>query len=270
MGILAMSLLLPLILSSLSGSVILTQSERRTLQSAVGSVSYYNEINRFVSYCLTDMTSNKFFKPIDPSVLAEAIEQQIQLPLTEFAALMSTHPLLSAMQPAALQESLPECTDLTAYQKMQDTYELEVFSLQIASPVSSTLLKQQNRHQQHTVQQRQDAKLALQRSSGVAIATVIDRNSLTPIDQARFLHIDYQSRYIFKLESGWQNIPPRYMGMHSYMDDNNANTAPKQWLLLLDQQNHIINAIPLATAKAYLQQLGKADWHIDASGNLQR
>lgn len=265
-----MSLLLPLILSSMSGSVILTQSERRTIQNAVVSVSYYNEINRFVSYCLTDMTSNKFFKPTDPSVLAEAIEQQIQLPLSEFTALISTHPLLSAMQPADLKEPLHDCTDLTAYQKMQDTYELELFSLQIASPVSSTLLKRQNRQQQQTAQQRQDAKLALQRSSGVAIASVVDRNSLTPAEQARFLHIDYQSRYIFKLESGWQNIPPRYMGMHSYLDDNKANSAPKQWLLLLDQQNHIINAIPLANANAYLQQLGKSDWHIDASGNLQR
>lgn len=265
-----MSLLLPLLLSSLSGSVILTQSERRTLQSAVVSVSYYNEINRFVSFCQTDMTNNKFFKATDPSVLAEAIEQQIKLSLPEFTALISSHPMLAAMQPTEFKESLKNCTDLTAYQKMLDTYELEVFSLQIASPVSSALLRRQNRQQQQNNQQREEAKLALQRSKGIAIGIVIDRNNLSPVDQARYLHIDYQSRYIFKLKSGWQNIPPRYMGMHRYLDDNNFHSAPKQWLLLLDQQNHIINAIPLANANAYLQQLGKVDWHIDVSGNLQR
>ncbi|WP_333608428.1 hypothetical protein [Arsukibacterium sp.] len=265
-----MSLLLPLILSSLSGAVILTQSERRTLQSAVVSVSYYNEINRFVSYCQTDLVNDKFYKPTDPSVLAEAIEQQLTISLDDFIPLISSNPLLSAMQPNEFKEKLEDCNNPAAYQSMLDTFELEVFSLQIASPVSSSLLKPQNQAKQQAGQQQHEAKLAIQRSSGIAIATVIDRNNLSPADQARYLHIDYQSRYIFKLESGWQNIPPRYMGMHSYLDDDKAHSAPKQWLLLMDQQNHIINAVPLTNARAYLQQLGKADWHIDASGNLQR
>ena len=115
-----------------------------------------------------------------------------------------------------------------------------------------------------------NASALLERSKAVAMVSIVDRNSLSTLEQSNFLHPDYKGRYMYKVDQGWRNIPSRYMGMQSYLTEQQFAASPKNWLLLLDQHNQFIQVFSEADAKIYLNSLGIPEWHFDIQGNLQR
>lgn len=263
-----MTMIAPVLLSLAISTAGYSQSELRTLQYAVNSYAYSNALEQFYQNCLQLDPEQYMVKKPDNTRFYNLLQQQLQLEIGQFASTVATTPKLSQRAPDDI--TLTDCTDHTAYQKVIDRYELELFGLEIATPVK---VSKQNAASQRKQQQQlaiNNASELLARSKAISMVSIIDRNSLSTLEQSNFLHPEYKGRYIYRVDLGWRNIPSRYMGMQSYLSEQQYTKGPKNWLLLLDQHNQFIQVFSEAEAKVYLNLLGNPEWHFDNQGNLQR
>ena len=263
-----MTMIAPLLLSLAVSTAGYSQSELRTLQYAVNSHAYSSALEQFYQNCIQLDPEQYMVKKPDNTRFHNLLQQQLQLEINQFVSSVATNPKLRQRAPDDI--SLTDCTDHIAYQKVLDRYELELFALEIATPVK---VSTQNAASQRKQQQQLAVKNAtelLARSKAISMVSIIDRNSLSTLEQSNFLHPEYKGRYIYRVDQGWRNIPSRYMGMQSYLTEQQYAKGPKSWLLLLDQHNQFIQVFSEAEAKVYLNLLGKPEWHFDNQGNLQR
>ncbi|WP_213995228.1 hypothetical protein [Arsukibacterium sp.] len=264
-----MTMIAPLLLSlAVSSTAGFSQSELRTLQYAVNSYAYSSALEQFYQNCLQLDPEQYMVKKPDNTRLQILLQQQLQLEIGQFASSVAANPKFSQRAPADI--ALTDCTDYAAYQKVLDRYELELFALEIATPVKVVNQNAASQRKQQQQLAKKSATELLGRSKAVAMVSIIDRNSLSTLEQSNFLHPDYQGRYIYRVDQGWRNIPSRYMGMQSYLTEQQYATSPKNWLLLLDQHNQFLKVFDETEAKVYLNLLGKPDWQFDNQGNLQR
>lgn len=264
-----MTMIAPLLLSlAVSTTAGYSQSEMRTLQYAVNSHAYSTALEQFYLRC-TELDPEQYMvKRPDNTRLHHLFQQQLQLDIEQFTRSVAANPKL--LQRAPNDITLTDCTDHSGYQRILDRYELELFALEIATPVKVNRQDAESQRKQQQQSLIKNATELLNRSKAVAMVSIIDRNSLSTLEQSNFLHPDYKGRYIYRLEQGWRNIPSRYMGMQSYLTEQQFAASPKSWLLLLDQHNQFIQVFSAAEAKVYLNLLGKPEWHFDNQGNLQR
>lgn len=262
-----LTLFLLLLGSTESSLEHLTLSERNVLQNAVHAHHTYTAIESYFEQC----KPLKEYQQIGIPELKQhrsLLEEKLNISYQDFLFLSNNAESWQQLKP---RDKLPQadCSDSSLYQQYIDQYEIQRFSLEIANALTKPLLSNPA-----TQQDQQDNKLLLQgylqRSSTIAIATVSDRQQLSAIEQANFLHLDYDSRYIFRITQGWRNVPPRYMGMHIQFNEQDLVKYQGDWLIFLDQQRQFITARPIKDVSAFIRQLGDADWSIDNSGNLQR
>ncbi|GGW69395.1 hypothetical protein [Alishewanella tabrizica] len=244
----------------------LSQSERGLIQSALSAQQAYNILRLQYEECQSQRDYRQNGLP-ELQLLRSAIEAKIKLPYQDFLFASQQSGDWQRLQPRDPLEA-GSCDELTRYRENLDYYELQLFALEIAEPVVSSLTADQN--DTAIKQQLQLLRGYLQRSSSVAIARVFDRTELNAIEQANYLHPDYQSRYIFRLENGWRSVMPVYMGMHSQFNEQDIIKQASEWLIFLDTQKQFIAARPLAEVSALLAELGPAEWTFDLNGNLIR
>ena len=264
-----MTMIAPLLLSlAVSSTAGYSQSELRTLQYAVNSHAYSTALEQFYQHCIELDPEQYMVKRPDNTRLLLLLQQQLQLDIDQFTSNVAANSKLQQRVPDDI--SLTDCKDYPSYQKILDRYELELFALEIATPVK---VSKQNADTQRKQQQQLAIKNAtelLARSKAVAMVSIIDRNSLSTLEQSNFLHPEYKGRYIYRIDQGWRNIPSRYMGMQTYLTDQQFAASPKSSLLLLDQHNQFIKVFSETEANVYLKLLGKPEWQFDNQGNLQR
>jgi hypothetical protein len=261
-----LSLLSLLLASSQPSLEHLSQSERGLIQSALAAQQAHSVLSSQYEACQSQRDYRQAGLP-DLQLLRSAIEAKLQLPYQDF--------LFASRQAGDWQRLQPRdpmlagsCDEFNRYRENLDQYELQLFALEIAEPLANSLTD--NRTEAADTKQLQLLRSYLQRSSSVAIARVFDRTQLNVIEQANFLHPDYQSRYIFRLEQGWRSVMPVYMGMHSQFNEQDIAKQASEWLIFLDTQKQFIAARPLTEVSALLAELGPAEWTFDLNGNLIR
>lgn len=240
-------------------------SEKRTLQSAVSSVLYSNAIKQYYQQCKEQPTEGEeILSPTDKqrSRLLSLLKQAVHTDETELL-LRFDQKLTRNIQHTLITPS--DCKDEKGLQAMLDSYEIALFSLEIALPLNQAVGQPKP-----VVSRSNEVELLINRSTAIAQVVISDKQLLSAVQQANFLHFDYQSRLIFKVEQGWKKPVPAYIGMHKYIDDTELKTTAKQWLIFLDQNNHFIKAIELDKAGAYLKALQLPHWRFDVHGNLHR
>lgn len=260
-----LTLLTLLLASSQLNLEHLSLSDRSLIQAALAAKQAHHVLSIQYENCQSQRDYRQAGLP-DAQLLRKAIEAKLQLPYQTF--------LFASQQAAEWQRLQPReplqpgsCEELHLYRENLDQYELQLFALEIAEPITNSLTDNSNNE---TSEQIQLLRGYLQRANSVAIARVFDRTQLNAIEQANFLHPDYQSRYIFRLEQGWRNIMPIYMGMHSQFNEQTIANQASEWLIFLDIQKQFIAARPLSEASILLKELGTADWLFDLNGNLLR
>ncbi|MDX1679054.1 hypothetical protein [Arsukibacterium sp.] len=264
-----MTMIAPIVLSlALTSTAGYSKTELRTLQYAVNSHAYSVALEQFYQHCLQLDPGQYMVKKPDNKRFHSLLQQQLQLEPAQFVSSVAVNPKLLQRTPKDI--ALADCTDHAGYQKVLDRYELELFALEIATPVKvNSQTTESQRKQQHNLKVKNATEL-LERSKAVAMVSIIDRNTLSTLEQSNFLHPEYKGRYIYRVDQGWRNIPARYMGMQRYLTDQQFAASPKSSLLLLDQHNQFLKVFDAAEAKVYLNLLGKPEWHFDNQGNLQR
>jgi hypothetical protein len=264
-----MTMIAPLILSlALSSTAGYSQTELRTLQYAVNSHAYSTALEHFYQHCSKLDPEQYMVKKPDNSRFLNLLQTQLQLDVDQFVSNVAANPKFQQRIPD--DTVLTDCTNHAGYQRVLDKYELALFALEIATPVKVSKQSPESQRKQSQQLRVKKAGELLQRSKAIAVVSIVDRNSLSTLEQANFLHPDYKGRYIYKVDQGWRNIPSRYMGMQSYLTDQQFATSSKSWLLLLDQHNQFIKVFSETDAKIYHNLLGKPEWHFDIQGNLQR
>lgn len=245
-------------------------SEKRTLQSAISSALHSTEINKYYLQCkeqpadgeaavlMTDKQQSRLQALLQEKVHSNDIEKLLQAD-----AKLTYNVKKDITTPA-------NCQDSKAYQALLDSYELALFSLEIALPLSKPIANPSVTRSRQASAQRNELNQLIARSNSIALVSVSDKQLLSPVQQANFLHPDYQGRYIFKVEQGWNNSLPNYIGMHIFVAEAELSKTAKQWLIFLDKNNHFIQAVTLDKADAYLTALQEAHWRFDVHGNLHR
>lgn len=269
-----MLIILPLI-SALSATPAIANSysasEKRTLQSAINSALHSAEIQQYYQQCKEPAVTESGIT----AVITDKQQPRLQALLQEKVHTQNIEQLLQA--DAKLTEivkrsivSPDTCEDSKAYQALLDNYELALFSLEIAIPLDRPIgnkvfaAKSRSNAEQHEVQQ------LISRSHAIALANVVDKQQLNAVQQANYLHPDYQGRYVFKIQHGWRGNMAHYIGMHIFVSDADIDKTPKQWLVFLDKNGHFITAIDAGKARLHLKTLQNAEWRYDVHGNLQR
>ena len=256
---------------SLAASGNYSPSERRTLQTALDSSLHYSELNRFNQLCQLQSDSAVAQQFAAVSLQYDKLTQLLQDKLhtnNQDKLLQYNNQLTASVKQNV--PTLTDCNDSKAYQALLDRYELSLFALDISESIDSPLSSQNSATQRKQAASRTNASALIARSYAIALVSVSDRELLSPVQQANYLHLDYQSRYIFKILEGWRNITAAYMGMHIFVDDVTRAKTAGQWLIFLDQNNHFIQAVSKDQANVYLDLLGEAEWRFDAAGNLIR
>ena len=239
-------------------------SEKRTLQSAVSSALYAQAVDRYNFSCKEQAEDTGLVVP-------DKHKQRLRSLLRQAVHSDNTELLFAADDKLTLQikstlVTPKDCQDQAGIQGMLDNYEVALFSLEIALPLSKAITASRNT----TVPRTNDTEQLINRSSAIALVSITDKQQLTAVQQANYLHLDYQSPFIFKVEHGWKNPTAAYIGMHKYIQPADLDKTAKQWLIFLDHNNHFIKALELSQAKDYLKTLKEAQWRFDSLGNLQR
>ncbi|MAA93473.1 MULTISPECIES: hypothetical protein [unclassified Arsukibacterium] len=264
-----MTIIAPLLLSlAVNSTAGYSQTELRTLQYAVNSYAYSAALEQFYHRCVELNPEQYMVKKPDNTRFHSLLQLQLQLNPEQFISNVAANPKFQQRVPDDI--GLTDCANHASYQRVLDKYELELFALEIASPVKVNKQSPESQRKQSQQLKVKQAKQLLERSKAVAMVSIIDRNSLSTLEQSDFLHPEYKGRYIYKVELGWRNIPARYMGMQNYLTEQQFAASPKSSLLLLDQHNQFLKVFDEAEAKVYLNLLGKPEWHFDNQGNLQR
>lgn len=187
--------------------------------------------------------------------------------VTQFAATLKLRPNRSATQ--WLEEDLT-CDQTYLWQQLFSDYRAVYFELELSSPLERSFADSLELIQQSQEIDQQRNQALINESNSIAIATVETKDQLTAIEQANYLHIEYQSDYIFRIQRGWKNYPPLYLGMHRYLSAGELSDHQQQWLIFLDYQQRFIEAMPLSEATSHLELLGTEHWSFDRHGNLHR
>ncbi|WNO59716.1 hypothetical protein [Rheinheimera sp. MMS21-TC3] len=245
-------------------------SERRTLQSAVEMSLQDAELNRFQQFCINRYPESAMAKvyPQSPITKRQDLLQQ-KLKMTDLSAITLIDRKMTSYVKNSITE-LNDCEDYQSYQVLLDKYELTVFSLEIATELKKAPITADASNKQLAASKSAEIKKLIERSNAIALVSISDRQLLNVIEQANFLHIDYDSRYIFKVNQGWKNMTPTYMGMHVAIDDTTISNTASEWLVFLDHNKHFIEAVKKNDASMHLRLLAKPDWQFDNQGNLIR
>jgi hypothetical protein len=260
LGILSM----PVTTATFSGS------ERRTLQSAISSALYSEELHRFYQQCKqadTDLADAALPPDNQRSKLQQLLQQKVHS--ADIQYLLNADPKLTADLKQNILK-LKNCADAVAFQTLQDSYDLALFSLEIATPLSKPLSDKSSVSASRVEQAQQQTLALIESSHAVAWVNIADRQQLSAVQQANYLHPDYQGRYVFKVQHGWRGNTGHYLGMHIFVSDADIDKTAKQWLIFLDKNGHFINALEAEQASDHLKALQNADWRYDVHGNLHR
>ena len=247
-------------------------SERRTLQTALEMSLQYAELNRFQQSCLEQQPGSEVAKtyPVIPvDIQQHNLLLQQKLKMSELSSIA----LIDGKMTRFVQRNIPKLTDCEnsqSYQSLLDNYELSHFSLEIATELQQAPQSADANNQRLAAAKVTEIQQLIDRSHSIALVTVSDRELLTVIEQANYLHLNYNNRYIFKVEQGWKHITATYMGMHIAVDDDTVASTAEEWLIFLDQNKHFIQAVNKNDAALHLRLLAKPEWKFDNKGNLVR
>lgn len=247
-----------------------SSSDRRTLQSAISSALHSAEINRFYQHCkeqnvdrgellaLTDKEQTRML-----GLLQQKLHSQ------NITHLLAADPRLTELVEHSIIKPA-DCNDGKALQALLDSYEVVLFSLEIALPLDTPLSGSADNAKTKAASSQSDIQQLITVSHAIALVNVVDKQQLNQVQQANFLHPDYAGRYIFKVQQGWRGNVAQFLGMHLFVADNEIDKTAKQWLVFLDKNGHFIKAIPNSQAISHLKMLQQADWRYDVNGSLHR
>ncbi|SEA83881.1 hypothetical protein [Alkalimonas amylolytica] len=198
------------------------------------------------------------------------IEQTLGIPIESYRGFVYTIALQPSRNVSIWQSRELACDDQDAWEQVFRDYREAYFALELSSPLEQSFADTLALRVQGQDLQRQRYQLLIENSNSIAIASVVAKSQLTAIEQANYLHLDYQSDYIFRSQKGWKHYPPLFLGMHRYLSAAELADDSQQWLIFLDHQQHFISAVPLTEARSYLELLGPEHWSFDRHGNLTR
>lgn len=251
-----MSLFLPLLLLSQSITQDLSIQEMKLVKNAIVAFHQAHWLDDFIQQCDVAITADL----PKPDLLK--LEQLIQQKLHIQAEQLQTHYPVQKNQLKTI-----NCQDTDAYFDSYDQYELATFSVEIAVALTK---KFADSSAQQDAQQDIKINTLIKQSHSIAHVSVIQKSELTAMEQAQYLHFNYSSDYIFKIQGGWNALSPRFVGMHITLSDGKVRRKNSDWLIFLDRQNHFIKAVPGSETQSYLKHLGKMQWRYTHAGDLVR
>lgn len=252
-----MSTIMPLLLlSQVLFNQDLSTQEIKLVKSALTATNQANWLINFIQECDAAITVD-LPKPDLPK-LEQLIQQKLH---TQPEQLQALYPELSNhIKPA-------DCKDINAYLESYDSYELATFSVEIALALTKQSMESSA---QHDVQQDDKINSLLKQSHSIARVSIIQKSELTAVEQAQYLHFNYSSDYIFRIQGGWNALSPRFVGMHITLSGDKDERKHMDWLIFLNRQNHFIKVVPDSEAQSYLKHLGKMQWRYTSAGDLLR
>ncbi len=258
----------PLLISLLLNAGLPTESatERRLLHDAVKASAYFDRLQAFNQQC--PEAASLLIIP-EQERLEQALTNQLHLNKSSWDSFINNESSLKRFA-ATLPSAAISCTDTDTFQNLADDYELALFSVEIATPLAQAPASDNDKARSKQQQQANKLQELFNRSSTTALVSIVPKRVLNNIEQANYLHPDYEGDYIYIVEQGWKKYTKHYMGMPVYLDDTTRARTPDKWVIFLDAQGGYIESIPLDSLNKELKALGKADWSFDPSGNLLR
>ncbi|MBZ9613816.1 hypothetical protein I4W93_019660 [Rheinheimera sp. MA13] len=247
-----------------------SNSEKRTLQAAVSSALHSAEITRYYQQCKEqpeDDSASVVITDKDQARLLALLQQKIHS--QNITQLLAADPRTTQNATNKLIKPA-NCDDLKGIQALLDSYEVALFALDLALPLEKPLGQKIYTAKSRSNAEQNDIQQLIARSHAIALVSVVDKQQLTAVQQANYLHPDYTSRYVFKVQHGWRGNISQYLGMHIYVDDKNIDKTTKQWLIFLDKNGHFITTVPGYKAGDHMKKLQQAEWRYDVHGNLHR
>ena len=254
----------PALANSYSGS------ERRTLQSAISSALHSAELNRYYQLCKEQPVEGEQQRPTadkDQARMLTLLQQKIHSQNIE--QLLAIDSRITKTVSASITKPAG-CDDSKGLQALVDNYEMAMFTLDLAMPLEKPLGAKSAASKSRSNAEQQDIQQLIARSHAIALVNVVDKQQLSAVQQANYLHPDYQGRYVFKVQHGWRSTVSQYLGMHIFVADGDIDKTAKQWLVFLDKNGHSIKAIAADKAVSHIRALQNADWRYDVHGALHR
>ncbi|MEE2003206.1 hypothetical protein QWY20_17260 [Alkalimonas sp. MEB108] len=250
-----------------------TPQQVRLLQVALDTETLSQQLTKAYSICQHGESAiqwNTLYQELESLPALSVIEQTLELPVESYRHFVQTIALLPSRNVQLWQNRELTCDEEDSREQLFREYREAYFAMELSPPLNQSFadtlaLRQQK---QGLLQHRYQQLIAS--SNSITIANIVHKSELSAIEQANYLHLDYQSDYIFRSQKGWKHYPPLFLGMHRYISASELADDSQQWLIFLDYQQHFISAVPLTEASSYLELLGPEHWSFDRHGNLKR
>jgi hypothetical protein len=248
----------------------LTTAEIRTLKNAVTVLQYQPQILELAKTCSADVL--QYLPPVvadgDQTLLDLLLKQKLNIAAAELSTLLQENEQFANLTKAAVVNT-PDCDDREAILDLTEQFSNNYTALELSDPLGPW--------QRHFVAQSSapamdpaQLKDLINNSHSIVLVKIQPKSTLTPLQQANFLHIDDKSSYVFEVQQGWKAIAARYHGLHINISLDNYQQQPKRWLLLLDARFHPKTALQGAELQQALKRLGTPDWTFNMRGDLIR
>lgn len=250
-----------------------TAQQVRLLQVALDTEALSQQLTEAYSNCQhgeSAMQWNNLYQELESLPALTVIEQTLEVPMESYRDFVRTVALLPSRNVSLWQNRELICDDADGREQLFREYREAYFALELSPPLDQSFTDTLIQKQKNQDLQQQRHQQLIASSNSIAIANIVHKSELSAIEQANYLHLDYQSDYIFRSQKGWKHYPPLFFGMHRYLSKAELADDSQQWLIFLDHQQHFISAIPLTEARSYLDLLGAEHWRFDRHGNLNR
>lgn len=250
-----------------------TAQQVRLLQVALDTETLSQQLTKAYSNCQHGESAiqwNALTQELESLPALNVIEQTLELPMESYRDFVQTLALLPSRNVRLWQNRELACDDEDGREQLFREYREAYFALELSPPLDLSFADTLVLRQQNQVLQQQRYQQLIASSNSITIANIVHKSELSAIEQANYLHLDYQSDYIFRSQKGWKHYPPLFLGMHRYLSAAELADDSQQWLIFLDHQQHFISAVPLTEARSYLELLGPEHWSFDRHGNLTR
>ncbi len=250
-----------------------TAQQIRLLQVALDTEQLSQQLTEAYHHCQHSESAiqwSSLYQELESFPAVSVIEQTLALPIASYRDFIRGIALKPSSTVFKWQDRSLACDDDDGWEQLFRDYREAYFALELSPPLDQSFADTLALRQQGQDLQQQRYQQLIASSNSIAIVNIVHKSQLSAIQQANYLHLDYQSDYIFRSQKGWKHYPPLFLGMHRYLSASELAESNQQWLIFLDHQQHFIRAVPLSEAKSYLELLGTEHWSFDRHGNLTR
>lgn len=263
MNIIKLVVILSILVSSHAAA--LSNSESRTIKSAVEAYVKYEKLSKLSKEC----NNNDFMELVSSENFENIFKEKLQADLGKFKSIIYHElPNFNEISKAISDVTCPQSNMESALQVAYDEFDLAQFNFSISSALDSPLLSEKEMKSHFDENLKGVIEKEYNSAHTIAVGKLIYTNDVDEKYKKYFIHSVAKNKYTYFMEKGWKVPAAKYILAESwnhekldpYVKNKASDKLGTKYIFFINAMNTITLQIPIEDGKQVISLLGKEDW----------